>query len=238
VNRHDTHRRLLARCDELKGREAERLRAHLLVCDACRELARGYDVQDAMLRPLGQIRPPPALRDAVLASIDRREETNKEPRHTPPAGRLRTWFLGGVVAASVVIAGAFGATSLLDRGSPPSVQMALAKKGYTLLFSRAPAPIGRNVAKQIALAFFPGRVSGVRLARVLNGRAPAFGPGGRLCWMISIVPPDGPLLTQPGNTWLDAASAQGRALPRTGYLVVFVDAKRGTFVLASSADSA
>jgi hypothetical protein len=81
-------------------------------------------------------------------------------------------------------------------------------------------------------------VSAVGLARVINERTPAFGPGGRLCWMISIVPPDGPLLTQPGNTWLDAASAQGRALPRTGYLVVFVDAKRGTFVLASSADSA
>jgi hypothetical protein len=244
MNRHDRYRRLVARQAELKGQDVRSLEAHLLACSECRELAAGYDAQDAALRPLGQVYPPTGLRAAVLASVDQRPRARRGASWGKAGfsmGRPGGVWLTSALAVALLLAGGVGVTTLISNSSsPPHVartQLALARKGYTVIPTHAHVLVGPQAARQVALAFFSGRVSAVTLARVENIRTPAFGNQGRLCWLVSIVPPGSPLVAPPGNTWLDAA-APSSALSPTGYIVVFVDAKRGNFVLASSADSA
>jgi len=125
----------------------------------------------------------------------------------------------------------------LRHGTPETTRV-LAQKGYQLATPHGSVLVSRLAAERFALALFPGQVERSVLAAVRNERTPAFRGQSRLCWIVSIVPPSGTGFVPPANPWLDGMSAQQGEIAHVRYFLVFVDARTGAFVLASSADTA
>jgi hypothetical protein len=230
MNRHRLFERLLAHRDDLGSVNRSRLEKHLRSCSECREVAAQYAEDEAALRFLAQTRPPTGLRTAVLAAVDRKESRVSPRRTKKPAVFGAT---GTLVTCAVLLA-----TVLARQGAQPTPRTGLMAKGYTFSYSYHGATVDRTSAERVALAFFPGHVQSAVLARVRNSRTPGLGSHGRVCWVVSIVPPQGTAVAQPGNTWLDIASASPGDVLRIQFLVVFIDATQGNFVVASSTESA
>jgi hypothetical protein len=99
LHRHYEH--LLARSDELTGRERERLLAHLGNCERCREEQGAQREQDELLHRFSRAQPAVSLEAAVLARIRRGDASRLAPLPLP---RLRPAPLAaGLVLAAVIL---------------------------------------------------------------------------------------------------------------------------------------
>lgn len=229
MNDHDAMQQLLARRSELGEAEDARLRSHLRGCSDCRERAEEYASQDLILGTLAEGRPPVGLRAAVLSRVDAR------PQRRYLAGRrlLSSRLVAPLSLACMALLLVLGWVALRANVQQPVIHSALVRGGYTLNDAGGAAGVQRQTAERIALALFPGRVRAATLATVRSHRSPAFGTRGRLCWMVQIVPPSGAVVAQPGSTWLDTTASSSSRAAHVQALIVFVDARYGTFVLAS-----
>jgi anti-sigma factor ChrR (cupin superfamily) len=97
----------------LSKADAERVRAHLALCERCRtELGELQSVADVMPYALDQAPPPARLRDSILARLD-------EPR--PAESRRPAWLVPGLAAALALALGGDVWLAILRGGQRPAV---------------------------------------------------------------------------------------------------------------------
>ncbi|HEX6507905.1 MAG TPA: hypothetical protein VF221_09760 [Chloroflexota bacterium] len=233
MNRHATFREMLARRAELTTMEEGRLQDHLRVCQECLQTAEVYATQDALLAPLAQVRSHAGLRLAVLHSANQLVDVPRRRWWTGARGVA----LAGVVLSLLLLLGGGLLAGSFRQNSPETVGV-LAEKGYHLAAPHESALVSKRAAERVALALFPGQVQRSVLATVRNERTPAFRGQNRLCWIVSVVPPNETDVVPPADPWLDTMSARRGGIAHVQYFLVFVDARTGAFVLASSADAA
>lgn len=132
-------------------------------------------------------------------------------------------LLGAAVSAAVVLSLSASATA-----QPPTLTSvsprALTERGISLDTPAQAATVSRDAAVRVAL-WFQAR-SEIRDAVVAQVRAAGLPEiNGRTCWVVSIMPP--------GGIWSVIGEPGAPRLPQK-YLLVFVDARTGAFLLATS----
>lgn len=144
-----------------------------------------------------------------------------------PRARLGATLLA--LAAIVAVTG-FSLSVKTARGNTVSIVLpsvsssTLAASGFALTAPTASASTSDAQAVKRALSEFPGAtVRDSTLALVANPEVPILGDG-RLCWVISIVPP--------GGIWSVSSGVPGHSRLPGSYRLVFVDASTGDFVLS------
>lgn len=242
MNDHSDFEEMLSRRDELTIPEEAVLQEHLAGCAGCRQDAIAYAALDSLLRAQAEAEETDELLHAVQVRV--RGSITRQQSPIGTAARSYLWTIP--TAAVLVVAALLAVQRYVPSGSHrvvvpvnPIVPVRPAPStgpggntspratvirsspgggivpGVYLDRPDGKAAVPSSAALRVAWRRWPrAHIRNVRLARVRAPNMPAV--NGRLCWVVS---------------------AAG-ALPQAGrgYLVVFVDAHSGRFILAESGD--
>jgi hypothetical protein len=164
----------------LSPAESALLAEHVASCASCRRLAADLAADDRLLRQVGNDRPPVRIRDVVVEAVAE-----------PHARSRRSWPLGLVAAASLVVVALVG--GLLAGASFPLVRD-LADDTHDPVWSRLATSefdAGSGASEVLAMARTPG-IPGIGIVAVGRGAT-----GGRMwlsgdgrTWSVPDLPPD------------------------------------------------